>query len=66
MNKEENMTPSKEYNNNSIVNCEDEKTDEMPEKEFRRIIEILLKNTEKQLLGLNKFCLTWVRNSARQ
>lgn len=40
------MTSPKEHNNISLSNCEDEETNKMSEKEFRRLIVRLIRNTE--------------------
>lgn len=48
------MKHQREHNNTSILDCEDEDLDKMPEKAFKRLIVRLLKNTEKQLHELKK------------
>lgn len=39
MNKEDNMIPQKEHNNTSILDCEDEETGKISEKEKNRLIQ---------------------------
>lgn len=53
-NKEYNITPKKEHNTTSILECEDKEINETPEKEFKRMIKRLLKNTEKQIHEMKK------------
>lgn len=51
-NKETNETSPKEHT--SVLECEDEETDEMPETEFKKLIIGLLRSNQKQIYKLKK------------
>lgn len=41
MSKRDNVTPSTEHSNTPKLECEDDKTDEMPEKELKNDLDII-------------------------